>query len=389
MEFSLGEEEPEKVPGEDDTEEDDSASDNEMRTAGAITEKRRRRVSDVIDRQIEFEDSVSEGFTTPRRHGTEVETTSPDQGYCTTPDSHNLFMPDWLHKTRDLSDATPNTFGEASGISRSCSNSTTNVTAPMPVPIDAERYNMNHKNRGKCIVFNHEYFDTGFEDRVGSTVDAKKIQQTFLNLGFEVEILDNLVHVEVIDKITKLSEEDHGDSDCICIFVLTHGLSNDMIFAKDVAYKADKIWKPFTADKCKSLAGKPKLFFLQACRGDELDDGVTLMARSRRYGNSETDSIVTSYKIPTHADFLIAHSSAQGFYSWRNPTKGTWFVQCLCEVLDGYADTTDLLKMLTITARKISTELESYNDLNPTQSGRKQVPSITTMLLRDIYFTPK
>lgn len=60
-----------------------------------------------------------------------------------------------------------------------------------------------------------------------------------------------------------VSEEDHGDSDCICIFVLTHGLSNDMIFAKDVAYKADKIWKPFTADRCKSLAGKPKLFFLQ------------------------------------------------------------------------------------------------------------------------------
>lgn len=73
----------------------------------------------------------------------------------------------------------------------------------MPVPMNADRYNMSHKNRGKCVVFNHEYFDTGFEDREGSSYDAKKIQHTFQNLGFEVEILDNLVHAEVIDKITK------------------------------------------------------------------------------------------------------------------------------------------------------------------------------------------
>lgn len=45
--------------------------------------------------------------------------------------------------------------------------------------------------------------------------------------------------------------------------MLTHGLMNDMICAKDVVYKADKIWKPFTADNCTTLAGKPKLFFFQ------------------------------------------------------------------------------------------------------------------------------
>lgn len=56
---------------------------------------------------------------------------------------------------------------------------------------------------------------------------------------------------------------DHTDNDCLCIIVLTHGLQNDLIWAKDVAYKSEKIWKPFTADKCTTLAGKPKLFFFQ------------------------------------------------------------------------------------------------------------------------------
>jgi len=60
-----------------------------------------------------------------------------------------------------------------------------------------------------------------------------------------------------------VSHFDHKDNDCLCIIVLTHGLHNDFICAKDAAFKSDKIWKSFTAEKCKSLAGKPKLFFFQ------------------------------------------------------------------------------------------------------------------------------
>jgi hypothetical protein len=39
--------------------------------------------------------------------------------------------------------------------------------------------------------------------------------------------------------------------------------------------------------------------------------------------NTETDAKSMSYKIPSHADFLIAYSTIPGFYSWRNTTAGT------------------------------------------------------------------
>ena len=52
------------------------------------------------------------------------------------------------------------------------------------------------------------------------------------------------------------------------------------------------------------------LFIFQACRGNQIDNGVVLSPRSLT-PSEETDT-VTSYKIPTHADFLIAHSSVQG-----------------------------------------------------------------------------
>lgn len=63
-----------------------------------------------------------------------------------------------------------------------------------------------------------------------------------------------------------MAEEDHSDADCIAVIVLTHGEENGLLVPRDssIFYSVDILWKPFTADKCPTLAGKPKLFFIQA-----------------------------------------------------------------------------------------------------------------------------
>ena len=58
------------------------------------------------------------------------------------------------------------------------------------------------------------------------------------------------------------------------------------------------------------------------------------LRRPKDVSHTQTDSVSShSYKIPLHADFLIAYSTIPGFYSWRNTTAGSWFVQALCHVL--------------------------------------------------------
>jgi len=86
--------------------------------------------------------------------------------------------------------------------------------------------------------------------------------------------------------------------------VLSHG-EHGIIFAKDAPYKPeDNLWGRFTGDKCKTLASKPKLFFIQACQGDRLDSGI--------YLRTQVDSGSSSFKIPVYADFLIAYSTIPG-----------------------------------------------------------------------------
>ncbi|XP_011858285.1 PREDICTED: caspase-1-like [Vollenhovia emeryi] len=61
---------------------------------------------------------------------------------------------------------------------------------------------MNYKNRGKCIIFNHDRFDfTNFSQREGSSLDAKRLEVTFGNLGFDVEVYDDFTHSEVMDML--------------------------------------------------------------------------------------------------------------------------------------------------------------------------------------------
>ena len=102
--------------------------------------------------------------------------------------------------------------------------------------------------------------------------------------------------------------------------MLSHG-NEGILYGYDHSYPAQKIWEPFTADRCPSLAGKPKLFFLQACQGSKMDSGASV-----KMTRTSTDSLA-SYKTPLFADFLMAHSTVTGYYSWRNTVQGSWFIQ--------------------------------------------------------------
>ncbi|XP_076277890.1 caspase-1 [Lasioglossum baleicum] len=259
------------------------------------------------------------------------------------------------------------------------------IVVKSPVMKDDTHYNMNHKRRGTCVILNHDKFETE-SSRDGSAIDVKKITSVFQDLlGFDVVSHDNLTTSEIMETTQKLSKEDHTNDDCFCMFILTHGTFGDTLYSSDCQFSLKSIWRKFTGDNCQTLVGKPKLFFVQACRGDSLDGGVGVYG----VGHSETDSVSTaSYKIPNHADFLIAHSTVDGFFSWRSPTEGTVYVQQLCEVIEEHWQTHDLAEMMTITARLVANEYSSLHHI-PQKNEQKQMPSTTSTLTRKILFTKK
>jgi caspase 7 len=51
---------------------------------------------------------------------------------------------------------------------------------------------------------------------------------------------------------------------------MTHGEEN-LLHGRDKPYETHKVWELFTANKCPSLARKPKVFIFQVCKPVKLD----------------------------------------------------------------------------------------------------------------------
>ncbi|XP_069181848.1 caspase-1-like [Procambarus clarkii] len=258
----------------------------------------------------------------------------------------------------------------------------------MPVQRDAVRYDGNHSQRGHCLILNHRIFDsnTGFSERHGTDRDRDQVQKLFENLGFKVTVHNNLTAGQVKAEIQDLAfGTDHSDCDMMAMVFMSHG-EQDILWCRDGHIKVEFLFQSFQSDQCKSLAGKPKLFFIQACRGERLDNGVTL-ERSRP--TVETDSGYLSHRNPVAPDFLICWSTVPGYYSWRGNFNGSWFIQSLVHVLGKEYTHEDLLSMMINVNRYMIINFESICPTNLRVHGIKQTASIVATLMRKVYLTPK
>ncbi|CAG5125257.1 unnamed protein product, partial [Candidula unifasciata] len=241
-------------------------------------------------------------------------------------------------------------------------------------------YKMNHEKRGMAVIINNRNFhpSTRMGERNGTDVDAEAMYRLLDVLGFEViDKHDNKTAAQMRDILCKASKVDHTDSDCFVCVILSHG-EEGHIYGTDQPIAIDELVRPFKGHNCSSLAGKPKLFFIQACRGSELDHGVTV-------ADAAGEDDVEIRRIPTEADFLMAYSVVPGFYSWRNSAKGSWFIQALFDVFTKNWKTLDVLTMMTRVNKKVAYNFESQSSTEG-WSKKKQIPCVTSMLTKDVYF---
>ncbi|NXE60987.1 CASP3 protein, partial [Calcarius ornatus] len=237
-------------------------------------------------------------------------------------------------------------------------------------------YRMDYPEMGECVIINNKNFQphTRMSSRSGTDADAASVREVFMNLGYKVKVNNDLSCGNIFKLLKKVSEEDHSKRSSFVCVLLSHG-DEGLIYGTDGPLELKALTSLFRGDRCRSLAGKPKLFFIQACRGTELDAGIETDS-----GSEET----MCQKIPVEADFLYAYSTAPGYYSWRNALQGSWFIQSLCEMLRKHAGKLELMQILTRVNRKVA-EYESCStqqDFN----AKKQIPCIVSMLTKEFYF---
>lgn len=193
------------------------------------------------------------------------------------------------------------------------------------------------------------------------------------------------------------------NDNCLIVAIFTHGYTNGILYGHDDEFEVDLLWKYFTGNRCKYLSGKPKLFFIQACRGTLKDTGsiykvekplacssMTMKLDSRSFSSAPVEKIT----IPVMSDILIYFSSAEGFVSYRNRNHGTQFIQILCHQLLNYLNSPkeeDLIAILTRVSRLIAFPKQSPLPLELIESFDSclQMPTILSMLTKQFIFRKK
>lgn len=224
--------------------------------------------------------------------------------------------------------------------------------------------------------------------RLGAAQDKDNIESVLSNLGFQVRIHQNLTCKNVKSILLNTSNEDHSDNDCLVVVVMSHG-SDGKICAKDKAYSVECLWENFLGNDCRSLIGKPKLFFIQACRGSNYDHGVIVNSKDYTDSPSTSTDEQLNLKIPTHSDLLVMYSTYKHQKAWRNENRGSWLIQAIFQEFTENGKDLDLLTLLTGVSRRVAFNFQSYTPENKETMDMKQMPCIVSMLTKTFFFREK
>jgi hypothetical protein len=82
-------------------------------------------------------------------------------------------------------------------------------------------------------------------------------------LYLKCNIVQNSSEVKPYHCSSTEAEQSHRDADCFACAILSHGFDGGHVYGIDNYITLDKLISPFKGPGPTSLAGKPKLFFIQ------------------------------------------------------------------------------------------------------------------------------
>eukprot|EP00075_Anas_platyrhynchos_P012563 XP_027301816.1 caspase-1 isoform X2 [Anas platyrhynchos] len=192
------------------------------------------------------------------------------------------------------------------------------------------------RTRRALLICNTEF--EHLSQREGAEVDVKEMTKLLEGLGYRVDLHENLTSQEMAVVMKDFAgHEDHLTSDSTFLVFMSHGRRTGLCGTKsrdettDIL-SLDTIYENFNNKHCKALIGKPKVVIIQSCRGDTV--------------------------------------------SWRNPVRGTIFIQRLVEQFRNHAFNSDLQELF----RKVQRSFEDFPKQLPTQER--------TTMLRKFYLFP-
>ncbi|XP_055864587.1 caspase-14-like isoform X1 [Biomphalaria glabrata] len=269
---------------------------------------------------------------------------------------------------------------------------------------DEEVYCMDTQPRGMALIINNVHFKS-FSVRNGSDADVSHLSKMFEKLKFSICCKGNLTAEQMKQECKKFAKDRNLQNvSALSVVILTHGSTNECYFGIDgfigrdnIPVKNTYITKTelaqiFNSRNCPLMKEKPKLFIIQACRGeDENPTETKYQSLSGPIMNSDTPRSEIQEDSPTQvpnaspradtADMCFVHSSSMGYKAYRDVTRGSPFIEDFTDLIMNKSSATDeFLHIVQKLQRAFSQKLLS--------NSKMTLPDFSTQLVKSWYIIP-
>jgi len=247
-------------------------------------------------------------------------------------------------------------------------------------------YEIDYSRPGVVIIFNNKKFTDhkAYPYRHGSEQDVLSLCTLFRGLNYEVAPpYINKTEAKMRKAIDEYATHDYTSYGCLIIFIMSHGDKSKIISSDSEEIDLSEFITPLKRNA--SLKSKPKVFFIQACRG-----GKEMTANDGDGPSQSSSNIVHSryydheHRSPKETDFLFSYSTLENHVSYRDEEDGTWYIQMLCKAIRE-EESKDIFAILTYTHSLISQMVATCLNTNDEIVQVKMTPTYESRLTKLFY----
>ncbi|XP_008067827.1 caspase-14 [Carlito syrichta] len=233
-----------------------------------------------------------------------------------------------------------------------------------PHPLEEEVYDMSGARLALTLCVT--------KAREGSEEDLDALEYMFQQLKFESIMKRDPTaeqFQEELEKFQQAIDTWEGPVSCAFVALMAHGEEGLLEGEDGKMVKLENLFEVLNNKNCQALRAKPKVYIIQACRGEQKDPGETV---------GEDEMVMITQTIPTYTDILHIYSTVEGHISYRHEQNGSCFIQTLVDVLTNRKG--PILELLTeVTRRMAEAELVQGGKV------RKVNPEIQSTLRKRLY----
>lgn len=208
---------------------------------------------------------------------------------------------------------------------------------------DLDRYDLSRKRKAFVMCVK--------EDRPGADKDVLFMNWWLDQCGFEYTLCTDPDRMELLEKLTSFRDglnEAKDEISCCLVTLMSHGENGFIKIKGNHRVSLEDVFEMFNNKNCPALHEKPKIFIIQACRGEKRDNGVETDDEPM-----DLDDISDRKRLPTFSDYFIIYPTQADHVALRHPSTGSVMIEAMTDIFKKYGNKWHIADFFTQVNNKV------------------------------------